>query len=177
MTNWITRYCELKRLSCFYNSMIKINVHQAVFEHVYNDVLSHVILDIDRDDGWDLIFVKHGIGDVLKMKVKIGYRVYVDRKLFNNICEYFGIKGAGRKFSIKEFFLKVDSQIPDMYVLDDKSRHNLYENYYKNRDGEGEYPIGLVSWSQANAKRGQKLNIEGRKILTKQGIYILNYTR
>lgn len=157
---WNIYYYSLDNLKSFSSSMKRQNVEQAVFAHKYNNILSHVIVDISCRDGWNLIFVKHGDGKVLKLKVMVGFRVYVTESLFRDICEYFGIRKKKGGFSTKEFFLQVNSQIPLNYVLSDENRKTVYEYRYRNDSDEGMYPIGLISWSEKNAKYRLKGAVE-----------------
>ena len=152
MGNWKAFYYRLDNLKSFSASMRRQNVEQAVFTHKYNDIMSHVIVDISCGDGEDLIFVKHRAGEVLKMKVTVGACVYVTEALFKDICEYFCIRKKKGEFSLKEFFLHANYQIPPNYVLNEENRKNIYEFCYRKDKDEGLYPIGLISWSEKNAK-------------------------
>lgn len=64
----------LEGLKPFYSLIWKLGVGIGTFEHNYNGVHSDVVFDIRNSNGWNLNFIKCGIGDVLVIPIELWYR-------------------------------------------------------------------------------------------------------
>lgn len=137
----------------FYLSMKNLNVDIGTFAHRYNNIISDVIFDTRNREEWQIIFIKRLEGTILKLPIKHGYRITIEgNETYNRFREYFGISGEKGKFSIKDFMINLNNQIPSEYVIEDQKRKTILK--YDRLDGksEGIYPIGITNWEVVHAK-------------------------
>lgn len=167
---------KVEKISEFYKSMRQLSVQIGTFEHKYNDVTSDVIFDTRNEKQWNLLFIKRGTGETLSIPLNKGYRFTIQgNKKYNEFISYFGIGSGKGQFSIKEFVLNLNIQIPNEYKLSDNKRRTII-NYDKlDFDSDGIYPIGVTNWEVAHAKNSNlpkdKYHRTNKNLLKTQELY------
>lgn len=143
---------RIQKLGDFYGSMRAQHIDVGTFEHTYNGVNSHAILDTTGTE-WRLIFIKDVIGDVLSVPILRGYVfAIIGDDAYWEFVRYFNINGTRGNFHIGDFIDNLITQIPSNYVLNDNRREtvNTYTNYDRNEPGI--YPIGTINWQLQHVK-------------------------
>lgn len=144
---------ELKQLYC---SMKNLNVDIGTFEHEYNGVQSSVIFDTRNSMGWDLVFMRHGQGNIFKVPVKKGFRFAIEGdEMYLHFRDYFEIGGGKGKFSMNDFLERLKRRIPPEYILDDESGKVILRYDPIDKQSNGIYPTGVVNWAVVHAKKPQ----------------------
>ena len=171
---------SLVSLKGFHKSMKLLNVEIATFDHQYNGVLSHVILDI-RTSPWNLVFIKHIIGDTLTIPIHPGYLFVISGDAsYRRFLNYFGIQqSTAGSFHISSFIKDLEPQVPSSYTINHKARCAVYQ-YTRSSKDDGMYPIGLLNWDVFHAENPQiskDLYHRSDANLMKTKIYILKFTR
>ena len=146
---------SLVSLKGFHKSMKLLNVEIATFDHQYNGVLSHVILDI-RTSPWNLVFIKHIIGDTLTIPIHPGYLFVISGDAsYRRFLNYFGIQqSTAGSFHISSFIKDLEPQVPSSYTINHKARCAVYQ-YTRSSKDDGMYPIGLLNWDVFHAENPQ----------------------
>lgn len=143
----------MKGLKEFYFSMRKLCVEIGNFEHEYNAVISDAIVDTRNSNGWKLIFIKRGGGDILEIKIQRGYRFAIEGSdAYDEFRKYFGIGGGKGSFSVKDFVNHLNGQIPLTYNLGDENRRAILHYDKLDKESDGIYPIGIKNWEVIHAK-------------------------
>ncbi|MDY4172527.1 MAG: DUF6037 family protein [Evtepia sp.] len=144
---------RIDNLKVFYLSMRKINVQIGTFVHIYNEVISDVILDTRGSEFWQLVFIKRGNGNTLSIPVKRGYRFTIEGdEKYQDFINYFGIGRGKGQFSIKDFVSYLNNQIPPKYRVSDNARRTILRYDKLDNDSDGIYPIGITNWEVVHAK-------------------------
>lgn len=147
---------ELPELRQLYRSMKNLNVDIGTFEHEYNGVQSSVIFDTRNPMGWDLVFMRHGQGNIFKVPVKKGFRFAIEGdEMYLRFRDYFEIGGGKGKFSMNDFLECLKRRIPPAYILDDESGKVILRYDPIDKQSNGIYPTGVVNWAVVHAKKPQ----------------------
>lgn len=143
----------LEGLKSFYYSMKKIDVEIGTFEHKYNGIISDVIIDTRSREEWEIVFIKRVLGDTLKFPVKKGYLISIEgNDAYYKFRKYFGISGKKGEFSIKDFMINLNNQIPAEYIISDIQRKTVLRYDKLDTDSDGIYPIGITNWEVVHAR-------------------------
>ena len=140
---------SLQALKVFYGSMKTSGFSIGVFNYEFNGVISIVLFD-SRGDEWRLVFVKKGIGDVLVIPVRPGYRFCIDgNEQYFKFRRYFMIGCGKGQFSIGDFIKEFEGKIPVKMVIadiNDDARRSILKYDTIDNESDGIYPIGFKSW-------------------------------
>lgn len=130
--------------------MCNLGVQIGTFTHEFNGIKSNVIFDTRN---WVLIFIKHGLGETLTLRVQKGFRFTIEGDSeFGKFAAYFGIRRGKGDFSIADFVNHFSSQIPTDYIIDDSKRQIVIKYDRLDSTSDGIYPIGVTNWEVVHAQ-------------------------
>lgn len=148
--SYVKKVPELQKL---FFSMRRLDVDIGTFKHKYNNVQSSVIFNTCNETLWELVFMRHGQGDIFKAPVKRGYRFAIEGdEAYYQFRKYFEIGGGKGMFSMNDFFGRLQRQIPESYILDDESRKMIMRYNPIDKQSSGIYPTGVINWVVVHAR-------------------------